>query len=192
MLRQVFPRPDAISSGKMPIISEPIYRSEDFITRYGNWRESEKVQMINNWIHESRKEGYTKKDNFIDIGYYRDRGIEGLIIRNISGLDLDDYRFFLDYLKEKTLVLNYKLYHGITESREEQGKVRTKEEYYLKPTLGNLKYPLNQEFGNITFELNLLNDQPDFLKIVTTTYTGYNYQEPDPFELFLEHLFSEN
>jgi hypothetical protein len=87
------------------------------------------------------------------------------------------------------LQLPYNLYHGITEMREESGYIRTKEEYYFKPVVTSSEIPVSQQNGNITLELNVLNDQVQYLKIVATTYSGRNYREPLPFHELINHLF---
>lgn len=190
IMRQVFPQPEAVMKGKIPVISEPVSRSRDFANQFLEWKSSGQFNGIGNLVRSSQHTDFNLSDEYLEIGHYRDRGIEGIVIRRLSYLNADEFRFLFDLLKEKVIGLDYRLYHGITESIEEEGKINTKEEYYLKPAVRNRSFPLEQGYGNITLQLNLLNERFRYLKIISNTYAGFNYKEPRPFTELLEILFS--
>jgi hypothetical protein len=83
-------------------------------------------------------------------------------------------------------------YRGITESREKQGRIYSKEEYYLKPRPTSMELPAAQGYGNITLQLNMISGVVENLKIIVTTYAGYNYQDPKPFGELISHYFPAN
>ncbi len=190
LLQQVFPNPENITSGKEPILRENISRNERFLEGFVSWRDSKSARTLFRVLADAIKKGGKLNDEHVDIGYYTDRGIEGLLIRSFKGGDKQKFQYLIEFVRERILQLNYRLYHGIEEHREQNGKIRSLEEYYLKPSVRSRLYPLKQEFGNITLELNLLNDEVQFLKIVASTYSGYNYEEPKPLPELLLSVFT--
>jgi hypothetical protein len=190
LLQQVFPNPENITSGKEPILRENISRNERFLEGFVSWRDSEPARSLFQMFRETMHNGGNRKDEHIDAGYYTDRGIEGLLIRSFTGGDKLHFQYLIEFVRERILQLNYRLYHGIEEHREQNGKIRSVEEYYLKPSVRSRLYPLKQEFGNLTLELNLVNDEVQFLKVIASTYSGYNYEEPKPFPELILSVFT--
>jgi hypothetical protein len=192
IIRQIFPRPEAIVSGKEPVVSGPLKRSERFMEKFRKWTENGKSSGVSEKILQSYFDLQVQREPATEIGLFQERGIEGLYMRQNGIMEKEEFHYMLDLLKERVLKLGYRFYHGITESREDRGKIRTKEQYYLKPKLTSMDYPVEQGYGNITLELNLINDEVQYLKVAATTYAGFNYKEPEPFYELMTHLFPDN
>jgi hypothetical protein len=192
IIDQVFPRPEAIASGKETIDSGPINRNNTFKTKYHQWIEGERWIWMNSIISTAYNEALIKGGNSPDIALNKANGIQGMIIRNTLEATREEFQFLLDLLKEKSLSLDYMFYRGITESREKNGRIRIKEEYYLKPRPSSMELPVSQGYGNITLQLNIINEDVLDLRIIVNTYAGFNYQEPKPFEELISHYFPAN
>jgi hypothetical protein len=95
-------------------------------------------------------------------------------------------------LGKRVLALGYfqvSLDRKIEEVNEE---VKTTEKFYFKPPIQN---PLSDElltqlYGNISIEKISINNQPNYLKVLATYYSDRLYQDPKPFDQFLDQLFS--
>lgn len=191
ILKQVFPRPESITSGKDPVVSGSLVRNRKFMDRYSEWVEKGKAINLSAILQKSYFDIQVYEQPRINMGIYQENGIEGLYIRDNKLMSKDEFHYLIDFLKENVLNLNYRMYHAITDSREERGMIRTREEYYFKPAIMNMEYPLEQEYGNITLELNLINEKVQFLKIAATTYAGFNYSDPKPFHELVTNLLPE-
>jgi hypothetical protein len=174
-----------------PVVTGPLKRSERFVEKYRKWLSTGKAVQLSDIILRSYFDVQVKREPEIDVGIYQERGIEGIYIRNNKHITKEEFHFLLEFLREQILKIDYRKYHGITDAREERGKIRSREEYYFKPILENFDYPVKQSFGNLTLELNIVHNEVQYLKIAATTYAGFNYQEPEPFHELMVRLFPE-
>lgn len=75
--------------------------------------------------------------------------------------------------------------------REEADLVKTTERQYFKPPASiDPKSKTDQHFGNVSIEKDLINDKPQFLKVLVTVYAGQHYRAARPFDLFIKELFT--
>jgi hypothetical protein len=192
IIEQIFPRPEAIASGEETIDRGPISRSPSFINKYQSFRQSERWIWMKSILSTAFQASILHPGKPTGIGLYKGNGIQGLVIDNTLEASREEYQYLLEYLKDTTSSLNYMFYHGVSESREKDGRIQIKEEYYLKPRPVSMKLPAAQEYGNITLQLNMVNDSVESLKIMVTTYSGFNYQEPKSFEELISHYFPAN
>ena len=75
--------------------------------------------------------------------------------------------------------------------REEADHVKTTERQYFKPVFSiepNRK--ADQGFGNVSIEKELIDDHPQFLKVLVTVHAGQRYRDARPFDLFVNELFA--
>ncbi len=94
-----------------------------------------------------------------------------------------DATYLLDYLKEKVLVLHYKVQLSDTRTYTKNDWVETVERHYLKPRATfEAGSKTNQRFGNVTIELMLRNDLPHQLKFQATTYSDHLFAKADDFK----------
>lgn len=86
-------------------------------------------------------------------------------------------------------------YHQVSLDRkieEVNEEVKTTEKFYFKPPFQNPASGelLTQLYGNVSIEKISINNQPNFLKVLATYYSDRLYQDPKPFDQFLDHVFA--
>ncbi len=191
IITKIFPKPDKITSGDQPVISEPIKRSIKFKEKYNQWIDSEQaghvisniLQGYNNYIISGRPG--------IPIGTYKGNGLSGFYLEGESTVSDNIYSFLLDYIKEKVSSLNYRFYRSLYEAKERSGKIHSKEQYYFKPIPSSYELPVAQEYGNLTLEVDRIDEEVTYLKIMATHYAGFDYQSPKDFDELISHIFSK-
>lgn len=100
----------------------------------------------------------------------------------------DDYRFLMDFWKERILDEGY--YNYMSDKRTDilDGGVREKiERHYLKPDVFDamkLGLPINRRYGNLTLELVFYEGEVDYFKITM----GFYHERNRARELGLERL----
>lgn len=110
------------------------------------------------------------------------------IIHALDDWDTDDYRYLMDFWKERILEEGY--YNYMSDKRRDilDGGVHEKiERHYMKPDVFEemrLGLPINRRYGNLTMELVFYEDEVDFLKITM----GFYHERNRARELGLERL----
>lgn len=75
--------------------------------------------------------------------------------------------------------------------REEADLVKTTDRQYFKPSVpADPGRKIDQRFGNVSIEKDLINGKPRFLKVLVTVYSGQHYRDAHPFEQFIKDLFT--
>jgi hypothetical protein len=191
IITKIFPKPDKIESGHQPVISEPIKRGEKFVERYNDWIDSEEARSIISTIHKGFNNYLISGKADIPIGKYQGQGLSGLYIEGESKIRDEVYSFLLDYIKERISFLNYRFYRSLYEAKERTGKIHSKEQYYFKPKPSSYELPVAQEYGNLTIEVDRIDEEVTYLKIMATSYAGFDYQEPKDFNELIEYIFGK-
>lgn len=106
---------------------------------------------------------------------------------------LDEQTFSLLFLAfaQRVLALGYRQVSLDRKMEEINEQVKVTDKYYFKPPLKALgkNELISQLFGNIAIEKITVNNQPNYLKVLATFYSDRLYQDPEPFDQFLDHLF---
>jgi hypothetical protein len=94
---------------------------------------------------------------------------------------------------QRVLALGYKQVSLDRKLEEINEQVRSTEKFYFKPPL---QIPeenalISQLYGNVAIEKITLNNQPSYLKILATFYSDRLYEDPKPFDEFLDGLFEK-
>jgi len=181
------------SSASRPILSEPLERSAAELGAYENWKGTLPCRRLLDMlaaqyaIFQSNPSGvdaaltFLKTNSSNGFAFHFDR-LDG---------SRTDAPHFLEYLKEKTQSLNYRLQHADTRTWSEKDWVKTVERYYLKPRQNWAEgQKINQRFGNVTIELALRNDVPKLLTFRATSYADRLYAQPDDFHELMQLLLS--
>ncbi len=92
---------------------------------------------------------------------------------------------------QRVLALGYQQVSLDRKMEEVNDQVKSTEKFYFKPPLqipveGEL---ISQLYGNIAIEKVSLDNEPNFLKVLTTYYSDRLYSDPKPFDQFIERLF---
>lgn len=107
---------------------------------------------------------------------------------------LNEKTFTLVFLAfaQRVLALGYRQVSLDRKMEEISEQVKVTEKYYFKPPLKNLAENelIPQLYGRVTVEKIATDNQPSYLKVVATFYSDRLYQDPKPFDRFLDQLFA--
>ena len=184
---RIFPDPSAIESGKMPVLAEPIRRSDKFRQSCELWKLSGKreelVFLLKNEYH-----GITGGGSEV-VTRLKGQGIQGFLVHGSeAGMDQQDAQYLLDSWAEGMQELPYRLYSSHHENYIRDNKVLVKERYYFKPVIQSYQPPVPQEYGNVLFESETYDGELLSVKCMVTWYTGFNYESRKPFGELVEQL----
>jgi hypothetical protein len=172
-----------------PFYSERLKRSEEFKRNFQVYLESPEWSDL--------KSEVLKKYHFKKAGLNE---VEDLIVMdnpNAAGmaLELDSWdnkepEFLMEYINHKVLGLGYKLQNSNRRVYDKADKVKEIERYYLKPLVSSQDFepPINQRFGNITVELEIIDNKPKQLRWSASYYHSRDYQKHYPFEELIENV----
>jgi len=96
------------------------------------------------------------------------------IIHALDDWDTDDYRYLMDFWKERILEEGYYTYMSDKRHDILDGGVHEKiERHYMKPDVFEamkLGLPIDRRYGNLTMELVFFENEADFLKLTMGFY----------------------
>jgi len=172
------------ANNNIPFLEENIVNRGDFMLQYKDWTLSEKhtINIASLQVNETLN-GLSN----IGVVLLKSPGINGIFFNDsfLNGSAKNEYKFWIECLKNALLKSGYYQYQAKRKIYDRDNYVESIERTYLKPwpSIG-ASLPIDQMWGNITFELVLINDEPETLKISATYYSDRNYQkERDFYEL---------
>ena len=189
IMEKIFPDPAAVEKGKLPVVADVIKRNVKYLIAYQHWLNNDDKDLLINWLASE----YTiaSEDGSEWITQLNSKGIRGFFIHGgEESLKPQESRFLLDYWKEQIQKLNYQLYGWQSESFLRENKILVKERYYLKPYKNAFEFPINQEFGNILIEAEILEDMLLSIKCLVTHYTGFNYLAPKAYKELIKFMLN--
>lgn len=170
-------------------ISEPLKRTEAYAEAYGKWLDSADPDRLRGVLrrmydHTARGAsthlGFRIYDSPQAAGFYADRSL---------GLRDREFSFLIDRFRDALLDEGYRVYHSDRRHRESEEGVEVIDRHFLKPDHvegGDLRS--KPGYGNVTLEMVTVNNQPEYLKVMTTRHTGPRMASPKPFEELVELL----
>lgn len=181
------------SSASRPIFSEPLVRSAEAQAAFLAWKGSLPCRRLFSLLAEqyavfqSKPAGIDPALTFLNSGSSNGFALHFDRLENSR----HDAAHLLDFLKEKTQALDYRLQHADTRTWSEKDWVKTVERYYLKPRQHWAEgQKIDQRYGNITIELSLRNDLPLLLTFRATSYADHLYAEPNDFHELMQALLA--
>ena len=194
IIGQLFPKEQA--NPHLPILEEPLKRSENFQQAYFRWLNEGQFR----WLTAKTLDAYQAKKNKqttdLEVHILKLSGANGIALTYSPLMQPQDLQFLADLLKERTTNMGYKHYTSDRKVFERKDYLETIEKHYLKPNTTNIqideneyfknKGSCNQLFGNILIENILIDEKPSFLRFQAFYYSDYLYTEVLPFELLLE------
>lgn len=102
-------------------------------------------------------------------------------------------RLFLGFSR-RILALGYNQVSLDRKYEEVNDRVRVTEKFYFKPPLQLLKEGqlISQLYGNVALEKITIDNQPSYIKLLTTVYSDRLFQDAKPFDEFMDHLFEKS
>lgn len=186
---KLFPK----KSGGTTQVRELMQRSEKDQQAYEQWRESNDKQQL---LQEIAQAYYYKKTNIrseIDVHILNMPAANGFAVTYHPSIQEKHFQHLLDYLKERVMLLGYRLVNNDRRMAEKPNYVETTEHYYLKPPINAEsmeKLPIDQRFGNVSLSQVFIDNRPSFLKVLVSIYSDRLYQDALHFDDFVTHLFA--
>lgn len=167
--------------------SKQLIRAEAYDSSYDYWKlgtdRQSAIRRIREMYELSVLGGHSLDCDVIQTPTYA-----MFIIHAFDDWETDDYRFLMDFWKERILEEGYYNYMSDKRSDILDGGVREKiERHYMKPEVSEamkLGLPINRRYGNLTMELVFFEDEVDYLKITM----GFYHERSRARELGLERL----
>ncbi len=94
---------------------------------------------------------------------------------------------------QRVLALGYKKVSLDRKLEEINEQVRSTEKFYFKPPLQlpEMDALISQLYGNVAIEKVTHNNHPSYLKVLVTFYSDRLYEDPKPFDEFMDRLFEK-
>ncbi|MCU0392162.1 MAG: hypothetical protein MUE81_13665 [Thermoflexibacter sp.] len=181
----------------VPLIEEEIKRSEFYRSAYFRWVNDKNYR----WLLQKIKESYElkKQGEIADLQVHilNSTGAKGLAITYSPLMNEQDLQFLFDYLKDRLLNLEYRLYTSDRRTFDHTDYVESIEKHYLKPKSDkthknistNAKEMFDQRYGNILIEYISIDAKPSFLRFMTQYYSDFLYTPVQPFDDLIDILF---
>ena len=178
------------AGGRQILKQELIQRPDRFRVAYQEWTMGPKCSEIRQDFYQQYKLKKNHSDQSSLVSLYEAPMANGVHFGYDQKYAPLDFEFLFDFIKEKTVGLKYLPYVSDRIIYERPNFLETVQKHYLKPNYGqNTGAKAHQLYGNILVEHILVDDQPNSLKILATTYSDSKYYDPLPFEQYLEEIF---
>lgn len=196
LLKELFPEKKAgkKSDKKELLRRESIQRNQIFLADYQSWLQADMHKGLLKHLHDLRKEVKSgASENEMRFFLHSEPASKGFYFNGETPWTSRDYDFFIHYLLEIIKDLGYALKNTKREVVEENGRLKTFERFYLKPSLKFRKEaPYQQLYGNVLVEHLQEENQTVLVKLMTYTYDDRNFQAPFDFEIFMDQLLTCN
>lgn len=173
------------SSPSKPLIHEMIERSEDERKDFNFWKSTLVRKRLVDWLIDQYAIYQVQPDHIDEaLDFLNTPSSKGFVIHFYrTRYSLRDITHFFDYLKQQVLKLNYRNQISDIRTYNRSNWVETVQRHYLKPRPNfERKGKINQQFGNITIEFHLRDDQPHYLKFQATSYKDHLFEDAKEFK----------
>ena len=190
MLGNLLPeKKDAETGESEVILREAIVPTKTFESNYRAWIEKGMQNGLLDYLKECMAERKADSAAGVNLYLHESKNSNGFYFRAESPWVTEDYRFLVHLIIQKLKALRYVQNHATREAVEENGELKTIEEYFFKPTLKFRKEtPYEQLFGNVFVEHRIKGEKTELIKIMVNTYTDQLYKKPYDFEDFLTEI----
>lgn len=171
------------------LVREAIVPTKAFENGYAEWFEKGMHKGLLDYIKECAAERQSNPNSGVNLYFHSSKNSNGFYFRSENPWNTQDYRFLVHLITIKLKALRYVQNHATREVVEENGEIKTNEEYFFKPSLKfRRETPYEQLFGNVFVEHRIKGDHTELVKIMVNTYTDQLYKKPYDFEDFLTEL----
>ncbi|MGB3588890.1 MAG: hypothetical protein WBA23_20255 [Tunicatimonas sp.] len=174
-------------------VREVMHRSDKDQKAYEHWKINDEQTEL---LQKIAQAYYYKKTNIrsdIDVHILNMPTANGFAITYHPRIKEKHFQYVLEYLKDRVMLLGYRLVNKDRRIIEKSDYVETTEHYYLKPpiTAESIKQgPIDQQFGNVSLSQVFIDNRPSFLKVLVSFYSDRLYQDALHFDDFVTHLFA--
>jgi len=157
--------------------------------RFDKWLLDEKSHALIQSIHKAYHLKRTDIESEIPILLFRSDYANGFAVKNNAVIADADFHHLLDYFRHKLLSLGYRQAGSDSKTTAKNGFVLTVDKFYMKPPL-QAEPPIDQLYGNVGIELHLMDDQPNYLKLMASIYADRMYKPHQDYDELVELLLS--
>lgn len=172
------------SSPSKPLIHELIQREEAEVKDYNFWKSTLVRRRLIDWLNDQYAI-FLFQPNDIDeaLDFLDTPSSKGFVIHfHRTRYSRRDVTHFFDYLKERVLQLDYRPQISDTRTYNRPQWVETVQRHYLKPKPDfEREGKINQQFGNVTIEFELRDDNVHNLKFRATSYKDRLFEDAREF-----------
>lgn len=182
--------PQKLGDNKV-VLNDVIQRSENFTQKYQQWVDDSSDRVFSE-IEKSYQEKLLQQENSdVDVHLLHSKYSNGIAISfNKKHFTVEEFAFLFDLLADKLSQLEeYRKVNSDYLIREKKTFIETKEKHYLKPIIPKDAEVADQQFGNILIEHILIDDKPNYIKLMANVYSDSLYSEPKEFEKLLSYVF---
>lgn len=188
------PREAPTGHSNQPVIHEMISRSADELEAYEIWKFSSRMERVLQFTKMEYHKNL-EEENLLGATFFtfQQPAAKGFILNYRNDIfSAMEFQHYFDYLKEKILELNYKLYTSDSRSFNRKDHAETIERHYLKP-----KYQLDEEekfvqqYGNIIITQIMKDDKPAYIKFMCNHYHDRKYTGHDDFYELIDHILHD-
>ncbi|MDA9311987.1 hypothetical protein N8371_09200 [Vicingaceae bacterium] len=171
------------------LIREAIVTTKDFENNFLVWLEKGMHKGLLDYLNECISERKENSGAEVNVYFHESKNSNGFYFRAESPWLTEDYHFLVRLIKKKLVAQHYVQNHATREVIEQKGVLKTKEEFFFKPSLKfKRETPYQQLFGNVFVEHRINEDKTDLIKIMVNTYTDQLYKKPYDFQDFLTEI----
>lgn len=179
------------SSPSQPAVHELIQRDQAFVQEYEQWKTSYILRRLLDDIRDAYL-GYqaTPRRKVPHIDFLDIPSSKGFIFHfHATNYSQQEATFLFDYFKERIKAINYRTQISDTRTYARNNWVETVERHYLKPRLEIIEGQLmDQQYGNITIELEIRDDAVHHLRLRATHYQDRNFVPVRDFGTLMQFL----
>ena len=189
LLGKLFPKSSPRESSTVTeLVSEQLIRTEQEITDYRSWRESDDLPTRLEIIRKAYQLKKAGLDADLNLFIHNSRYGNGFYFTYSPTIGEPTFLYLFDHFRDQTLSGGYRLYTSDLRIREKADKIETIQRHYLKPPLATQPGKIDQKYGNVSIEYVLINDRPSYIKVMANVYSDSHFSEPLDFEDFVDLL----
>ena len=181
------------SSPTEPAVHEVIRRDDTELQAYEQWKRTLSRRRLLDWLTDQYALHQTTGNTDRAVDFLDTPSSKGFVIHfSQTQYGTAEISHFFHYLKERILDLNYRTQISDRRVYSRPDWVETQERHYLKPRTRQQRLTgpggrgsLDQQFGNISVELELRDDLPFNLRLRATTYQDALYNTPETFRALM-------
>ncbi|MEP0711417.1 hypothetical protein [Algoriphagus sp.] len=179
------------TSGKTPIYhKENIVLKEEELADAIRWMESAEGLGVFARISKSYHFKTIQIEEHPQVHIMNSKYARGFAVSYDEPLDQQTFSLLFLAFAQRVLALGYRQVSLDRKIEEINEVVKVTDKFYLKPPLAAWvgEKQLSQLYGNISIEKITINNQPSYIKVLASFYSDRQYQDPQPFDQFIDHL----
>jgi len=182
--------PQKLADNKV-VLNDVINRSDGYVSRYKQWVIDNTGKHFKE-IEKSYQEKLINLDNSgLSVHLLQSKYSNGIAISyDEEFYSKEEFSFLFDLVADKINQLEeYRKVNSDFIIKEKKTFIETKEKHYLKPSVSMKGKIVDQQFGNILIEHILIDDKPNYIKLMANIYSDSLYSKPKEFETLISFIF---